>query len=80
MNKIKPIKSNFSENDLFQGKEIITINVEITKDLYKQILQSHKDELDTGSVSLSTEQYVGGLLQIGYNWVVYKNLKKVFEK
>jgi hypothetical protein len=65
---------------MFQGKEIVTINVEITKDLYKQILQAHKDEIDTGQVSLTPEQYVGGLLQIGYNWVIYKNLKKVFEK
>lgn len=73
----KPI---LTEQSLFQGKEVVTINCEIPKELYDTLVQAHHKEVAVGGTSLTFEQYSGSFLQLGYNWILYSNLKQTFDK
>ena len=72
--KSKPLTAK----DVFHGTELVTINVEIPAKLYNSLLQDLDNEVKSGNMSLTIEQLAGTLLQVGYNWMQYKQLKKVF--
>lgn len=69
-----------SENDVFMGKKMTTINVEIPETLNARLIEAHQDEISAGFTSLTFEQYVGGLINLGYSWATYIKLKRVFDK
>ena len=69
-----------NEKDIFQGKKLVTITVEVPEELATNLNQTHIKEVSEGRSSLTIEQYNGAVLQVGYNWLLYSGLKKFFEK
>lgn len=67
-----------SENDIFKGKKAVTINAEIPDLLNQKLYDAYLGELDSGNMSLTFEQYVGGIVNLGFSWATYSQLKKVF--
>jgi hypothetical protein len=74
------MKPSLTEKNLFRGQEITTVNVEITNELRDQLIQAHDAQIKEGVSSLTFEQFVGGFTNLGYNWSLYSNLKKIFNK
>ena len=77
MNIKKPI---LTEQSLFQGKKVVTINADIPTELNDTLVLAHQREVSNGATSLTFEQFAGSILQIGHNWVLYSQLKKTFDK
>lgn len=69
-----------SENDVFMGKKMTTINVEIPETLNARLIEAYQEEMSMGLTSLTFEQYVGGIVNLGYSWATYIKLKRVFDK
>jgi hypothetical protein len=76
-NMAKPQKI-FTVNDVFRSTDLVTINVEIPEELYSLTQKDVINNVQDGTTSLTIEQYAGVLMQIGYNWGLYKGLKKYF--
>lgn len=69
-----------TEHDVFNGKETIPITIEIPLEFYTNLSNAYQKEIQVGKTTLTIEQYVGGVLQIGYNWLIYSGLKQFFNK
>jgi len=78
--KIQKDPKVLTENDVFQGKETTTVNAEIPNELRDRIFSDYFTAVSKGITSLTEEQYLGALVQQGYNWQQYSVLKKVFDK
>jgi len=76
----RPTNPTLTEQSLFNGQETIPVTIEIPKELYEKVSKAHLQTINEGKSSLTIEQYTGSILQIGFNWVLYNELKKFFEK
>ena len=72
--------SIITEKDVFNGKKLVTISVEVPEELATNLNHAHIQEITEGNASLTIEQFNGGVLQLGYNWLLYSGLKQFFEK
>lgn len=54
--------------------------MEIPEDVYSKLIEMHVNEVALGNMSLTIEQFIGGFVILGYNWSLYQQLKKTFEK